>query len=473
MAGSTHRGAIRVRDVEVAFSDERARAPLKFGAVVMAEVTFCRVRVEVENRAGAVADGWGGIFLADFWSFPTPKLDHATRDGAMRRVVERYARAMRGLRDYGHPIDLALSLDDELGRILRDVTAELSLPVPLNRLTGLVCASPFDAALHDAFGNVNGIDTYDGYGPEWIDHDLGPYLGPAFRGRYPGDYVKPAYDPTVPIFHLVGGLDKLTRRELDAGDPKDAWPVSLDDWIEREGLFCLKVKLVGNDLAWDLDRIARVTAVADEVLRRQGRSELYLSLDTNEQCGAPEYMVELLERLRAEHPRAYAATLYVEQPTERDLAAHRHDMRRLASLKPVLIDESLTDLPAFDLAMELGWSGIALKTCKGQSHSLLFLAKATDAGIPYSVQDLTNPSLALIHSVGFAARIRTIKGVEANSRQFFPESSRAERAAHPDLFDVRDGVVSTTSLRGTGLGYDIARIARERERLAGGPARAR
>jgi len=133
-------------------------------------------------------------------------------------------------------------------------------------------------------------------------------------------------------------------------------------------------------------------------------------------------------------------------------------MRRLAALKPVLIDESLTDIPAFDLAMELGWSGIALKTCKGQSHSLLFLAKATEAGIPYSVQDLTNPGIALIHSVGLAARITTIKGVEANSRQFFPESSRAERAIHPGLFAVRDGIASTASLQGTGLGYQMPRI---------------
>lgn len=440
------------------FSDERARTPLKFGAVVMAEVTFCRVRIGVENRAGAVADGWGGIFLADFWSFPTPRIDHAARDRAMRRVVERCAAAARGLRDFGHPIDLAWSLDGAITSILREVTGELALPVPLNRLTGLVCASPFDAALHDAFGNVNAIDTYAGYGAEWMEHDLGCYLGPAFRGRFPGDYVKPAYDPAVPVFHLVGGLDKLTRRELDAGDPHDAWPVTLDDWIEREALFCLKVKLVGNDLAWDLDRIVQVTAVADGVLRTQGRSELYLSLDTNEQCETPEYMVELLERLRAEQRRAFAATLYVEQPTERDLSAHRHDMRRLAALKPVLIDESLTDMPAFDLAMELGWSGIALKTCKGQSHSLLFVAKATEAGVPYSVQDLTNPSLALIQSVGLAARIHTIKGVEANSRQFFPESSRAERAVHPGLFDVRGGVVGTTSLRGTGLGYQMGRI---------------
>ena len=48
-------------------------------------------------------------------------------------------------------------------------------------------------------------------------------------------------------------------------------------------------------------------------------------------------------------------------------------------------------------------------------------------GIPYAVQDLTNPSLAMIESVGLAARIHTIKGVEANSRQFFPKANEAGR----------------------------------------------
>jgi hypothetical protein len=134
-------------------------------------------------------------------------------------------------------------------------------------------------------------------------------------------------------------------------------------------------------------------------------------------------------------------------------------MRRLSALKPVIVDESLTDLESFDLALDLGWSGIALKTCKGHSADLIYVAKATEAGLPYSVQDLTNPSLALFHSIGLAARTHTIMGVEANSRQFFPASTRpGEKRVHEGIFTVRNGVARTGSLQGTGLGYQMARI---------------
>jgi hypothetical protein len=80
-------------------------------------------------------------------------------------------------------------------------------------------------------------------------------------------------------------------------------------------------------------------------------------------------------------------------------------------------------------------------------------------GIPYTVQDLTNPSLALIHSVGLGARLYTMMGVEANSRQFFPGSTTVgEKTVHDGIFTVRDGVARTDSLRGTGLGYQMDRI---------------
>ena len=155
-------------------------------------------------------------------------------------------------------------------------------------------------------------------------------------------------------------------------------------------------------------------------------------------------------------PECYDRILYIEQPTERDLLAHRHDMRALAQLKPVLVDESLTDSDSFDLSMELGWSGVALKTCKCQSAAAVLWSKARELGVPLSVQDLTNPSLALIQSVGMGARLHTIMGVEANSRQFFPDSTQnAEKIVHRGIFSLVHGEADTSSIRGTGLGYQM------------------
>lgn len=450
---------IRVVEIEPRFEDYQARTPLKFGAQVVPACTFFRCRVTVENRRGETADGWGGIFLMDFWAFPSPCVPHEQRVEAMKQVALRYCQLMAASRDFAHPLDLFLEQEEGLREINREVSQQLQLAEEMPFLAALVSASPVDAALHDAFGNANGISTYHGYGPEFMAHDLSRYLGPNFAGKYPDHYLRPHFLPEIPIFHLVGGLDKLTREEVDETDPADGLPNSLEEWIARDGVYCLKVKLRGTDLEWDLERTVAVYEVGRRELDKLGQPQLYLSVDTNEQCESPAYMVEYLQRLRERSLGAYEAVLYLEQPTERDLAAHRFDLREVAALKPVIVDESLTDLESFDLALELGWSGIALKTCKCHSADLLFLAKAAELGLPYTVQDLTNPSLALIHSVGLAARINTLLGVEANSRQFFPFATpEEERRVHQGLFAIRRGVARTDSLQGPGLGYQMEKI---------------
>jgi len=258
----------------------------------------------------------------------------------------------------------------------------------------------------------------------------------------------------VPVFHLVGGLDVLREKDAPADAPQDGVPNSFEKWIERDGVFCLKVKLRGKDLEWDVARTLEVRRIYGEV-RAKRRPNLpqrpFLTADTNEQCESPEYIVEYLAKIRRRAAEVFDEILYIEQPTERDLAAHRFDMRPLSKIKPVLIDESLTGPEDFRLAMELGWSGIALKSCKCLSSDLLLVPMAEMAGVPYAVQDLTNPSIALVESVGLAARTHTIQGVEANSRQFFPGANAAAAKVHPGLFDIRDGYAYTRSMTGPGL----------------------
>ena len=449
---------IVVKEAQIIYEPQQARTPLKFGGVVVENLFFCKVRLTVENGQGKVADGWGGIFLMDFWGWPDPNLDHHAKADTMQRVTEGFVDAVCDYEQPAHPIDIFMDLEDELARINERACADADLSPTQPFLSALVCASPVDAALHDAFGNVNGIDSYRGYNAEFMD-DLGKWLGPEFAGEYPEQYIRSEYLPKVPVFHLVGGLDKLTRDELDDTDPDDDMPSCLADWIPYEGMYCLKVKLRGDDLDWDVDRTIAVHDIGREELDKLGQSEMHLTADTNEMCESPQYIVEMLRKIRERSPETFERILYIEQPTERDLNASRHDMREIAALKPVIVDESLTTLESFDLAMELGWSGVALKSCKGQSSDMLFASKAGKLGIAYAVQDLTNPSISLIHSVGLGARLYTIMGVEANSRQFFPAStSDDEKRVHGGIFSLVGGEADTSSLRGTGLGYRMDEI---------------
>ncbi|HEY3397414.1 MAG TPA: enolase C-terminal domain-like protein [Armatimonadota bacterium] len=446
---------IRVQEVEASFSPEEFRTPLKFGTGVVSAITGLTVRARVETRAGQVADGWGHILLSDLWSYPG-NVPHELRDLAMRDLAETFCKLLAEQTDWAHPLDLYLRLKPELSRLAAEVTARRSLAEPFPLLAALVSASPADAALHDAFGRAHGISSYDGYGPDFVDHDLSVWCGPEFRGKHLSDYLRSSNQTALPIFHLVGGVDKLRRAEVTAEDPQDGLPVSLEEWIERDGLCCFKIKLRGHDIDWDVERTAEVAEVIVATYERLGQSgEFFLSTDSNETNESPATVVEYLEKLQRRSPLAYARLLYVEQPTERDLSGHRFDMREVTRHKPVIADEGITDVDKLRLARELGWSGVGLKTCKGHSASLLYMAMCTEFGMPYTLQDLTNPGLSLVHQAGLAARISTLKGFEYNARQFLPNASPELQARHESLFTVRDGHVLTESLAPVGLGYRL------------------
>ncbi len=456
---------IRVREVVTYRVPARFRTPLKFGAVTVEDIPIGYAKATVENRRGEVGVGWGAMFLMDLWAWPAARAPREATTQVMRDLFDAYAALAQGRADFAHPIDLFLTSEEELRRLGREACARLTPGEEIPFLGALVAASPVDHALHDAFGNVNRIDSYRGYGPEHMSSDMSRQLGPDYAGVYPSQFLRQDYLPSVPIFHLVGGADFLRRGEVAADMPDDGVPNSLDAWIERDGVFCLKVKLKGSDLAWDVERTLAVSEVYHEVRerRRAGLKERpTLTADFNEQCPSPDYVIEYLHGVREKRSRVYDELLYIEQPTERDLEAHRWDMRPLAALKPVLIDESLTSVSDFRRALELGWSGVALKSCKCLSSDLVLLCAAELAGIPYAVQDLTNPSLALIESVGLAARTRTI---------MVPRANEQCAKVHPDLFKIRDGRAYTRSMRGFGLGFQMDRMAELVAALEAAPGR--
>ena len=99
-------------------------------------------------------------------------------------------------------------------------------------------------------------------------------------------------------------------------------------------------------------------------------------------------------------------------------------MHEAAKLRPVVIDESLTDQEMLMLAREMGYSGAALKACKGQPQALLMAAVAQKHKMFLCVQDLTCPGASLIHSAGLAAHVPGVAAIEANARQYVPIANK-------------------------------------------------
>jgi hypothetical protein len=184
-----------------------------------------------------------------------------------------------------------------------------------------------------------------------------------------------------------------------------------------------------------------------------GVSPRQYSLDFNERCQNVEYLVEMLRKLKERAPGGFDRVQYVEQPTARDLQANpQNRMHAAAALRPVVIDESLQDLESLLLAREMGYTGAALKACKGQSQSLLMAAAAQTMGMFLCVQDLTCPGGSLIQSASLAAHVPGVAGIEANARQFCPAANRGWDQRFPGVFQVRNGVMDTTGLAGVGIG---------------------
>jgi L-alanine-DL-glutamate epimerase-like enolase superfamily enzyme len=442
------------------------RVPLKFGPETLTFVTCARVRLDVRGADGRIASGWGETPLSVQWAWPS-RLSYSERHEALQRFCRMLAEAWAGFDALGHPIEVGHAFQRQvLPRLLEELNDERRAQgtqgtyEPMPWLAALICCSPFDIALHDAYGVLHGKPIYELYGSPFMNLDLSHYLEPAdesavdFASKYPRDFFV-AGTTRLPAWHLVGGLDLLTDDDRVGDEPDDGYPVVLEDWIKRDGLHCLKVKLRGTDAAWDYARLVRVGEIA-----LAGGVD-WLTSDFNCTVTDPAYVNAILDRLVIEHPRIYGMILYVEQPFPYELEQHRIDAHSVSARKPLFMDESAHDWRLVRLGRRLGWTGVALKTCKTQTGALLSLCWAKAHGMTLMVQDLTNPMLAQIPHVLLAAHAGTIMGVETNAMQFYPDASLPEEVVHPGLYRRRAGHVDLRTLRGPGFGYRLDEIERE------------
>lgn len=451
----------RVVGCSLYFLPIATRVPLKFGPETLTHVTCARVKLTVTDDRGRTAEGWGETPLSVQWAWPSAA-GFDDRLGAMvafsGRLAEQWVESGPGS---GHPITLGHRfLEGQLpGLTDRFNEQERSGAEPMPRLAALICASAFDLALHDAHGVLNGVETYQTYGREFMQEDLSAFLesgpgGPSFSGAYPADFLDLNPPKTLPAWHLVGGKDPISPDELTGDEPRDGYPVLLRDWIERDGLKCLKIKLRGNDHDWDYARVAEVGRIAGET------GVDWLSTDFNCTVNDPEYVNAILDRLMKDEPGTFGKILYVEQPFPYDLESNRVDVHSVSARKPLFMDESAHDWKLVRLGRSLGWTGVALKTCKTQTGALLSLCWARAHGMTLMVQDLTNPMLAQIPHVLLAAHARTIMGVETNGMQFYPEASAMEARVHPGLYARKGGRLDWSTVRGAGMGYRQDEIRR-------------
>jgi L-alanine-DL-glutamate epimerase-like enolase superfamily enzyme len=401
--------------------------------------------VVVSDARGRQATGVSTGFLSTGWAFPTTAVDTERKDSAMREVATRLADVLGGVTDEADPLLVASILDAETDRVLREVARDHRLAAPIPRLAGAVCSSPLDLAVWDAWGRARGTASLDGLDGTALCLDLAAYLGRGFEGRWPAEWLT-SPRPQLLVQHVLGLGDPL-----DGPDPEeDELPGSLRAWVERDGVRRLKLKVSGSDPAADAARVVEAHETTRRALGGVPPQDVRVALDPNEGCSDTSPVHELLDRLEKDQPEVRAALDYVEQPTPRNDAVE--GLRALTERVPVVMDEGMGHLGDLGRVRDEGWSGVAIKTGKGLSHSLLTYCWARSTGRHVVIQDLTNPGIGLVQSAAFARRLHLDSDAfECNSRQYVPSANVDAARRWPELFQAEDGRVDVSRLEGPGL----------------------
>ncbi len=404
----------RIIDAKVDFHHQPFLRPLRISSGLITEITEARAEVTVSVN-GREATGRGSIYLSDLWAWPDPNLTHDQRDSALRDLCQKIAKGLWDLcgAEPTHPLELGLRLHES-------VCHHLDSPVP-SLLARAMCASPFDAAIHDAAGIAlerSAFTFCDDPAPIPSGDGL-------FRGGSACAAIKRMLRPPV--------------REFDAWliiSKDDPLEEAVAPWVRERGYRCFKIKILGQDTEPDVVRTADVYSAVKSFGARDPR----ITVDSNEANPDAASVWHYLQRLKVAREDVFDALEYLEQPTGRDIRLHRNNWRMVTGQKPVMLDEGLTDFDVLPEAMEQGWSGLALKTCKGHSFALTAAAWAVENGMLLSLQDLTNPGLSMIHAALFAAHVPTINGVELNSPQYTPAANAEWLPRLSGLFEPMDGI---------------------------------
>jgi L-alanine-DL-glutamate epimerase-like enolase superfamily enzyme len=442
-----------IREIALHERPVRLRLPFRFGVVTLTECPQAFVHARVELADGRSAWGGAAELMAPKWFDKNLALSNDDNFEQLRDVL-RLAR---------EAYFADATADTTFGHFARHHDAHQATCAArgLNPLLASYGPALLDRALLDAMCRALGVSFYAAVRGNLVG--LGA-RHPQFAG-FDWDLFLRTLAPATSIDarHTVGLVDAITAVDL-LQPVADGLPETLEQVVARYRHRHFKLK-VGGRIDADIARLTAIAAVLD-----RGAADYLVSLDGNEQFESAAGVAELLARMR-EAPalaRLLRSIAFIEQPIARKHALDV-DVRAIAAIKPVIVDESDGELDAFVRARERGYTGISSKTCKGVYRSLLNAARcaawsAEPGGTQYfmSGEDLTTQAglavqqdLALVNLLG-------ITHVERNGHHYvngmaaLPQAEqRAFLQAHPDLYEhshgatrlrIRDGRITLASL---------------------------
>jgi hypothetical protein len=447
-----------VRDIVLHERPVRMRLPFRFGVVTLTECPQAFVHARVELADGNCAWGGAAELMAPKWFDKNLALSNDDNFDQLRDVLRLASSAYR----------VDTTPDTAFGHFARHHDAHQAACAVRGHNPLLASYGPalIDRAVLDALCRALGVSFYAavrdnivGLGPrhaQFAGFDWDPFLHTL------------APSATIDARHTVGLVDTITAGDLEH-PVADGLPETLEQVVARHGHRYFKLK-VGGRIEQDVARLRAIAAVLD-----RSDAAYFVSLDGNEQYEDAAGVAELLAHLRQTPAlaRLLNSILFIEQPIARKNALSV-DVRAIAAVKPVIVDESDGELDAFVRARERGYTGISSKTCKGLYRSLLNAARCAAwnaqqdrTGYFMSGEDLTTQAGLAVQQDLALTNLLGITHVERNGHHYvngmaaLPETEQqAFLQAHPDLYEhshgatrlrIRAGRIALASLDGAGF----------------------
>ena len=227
--------------------------PLELSSGIITEVTEARTSVSV-RADGKEATGHGSVYLSDLWSWPDPAYTHAQRDAALRNLCRQFASNLDSLcgGEDQHPLELGL-------RLHHSVTLENHPPF----LARIMCASPFDAAIHDAVGIALQRSAFDFYEEQQPIPSADEYFPDEGTCRAISSLMRSKPLQEFQAWWIVGARDSLGS--------------DIPPKVKQRGYRSFKLKLLGGDVKAQVQRTIEVFRWVKDM----GVVDARLTLDSN------------------------------------------------------------------------------------------------------------------------------------------------------------------------------------------------
>lgn len=455
---------IKVDETHFYMRNVRTRMPFKYGVATLTSVPILHLVVSAEIE-GKRVEGVSADILPPKWFDKDPAKDYEENIEdllyAAQAAVGAYADAGSSARDFfaiwqqGYAATLAAGEDRGL-----------------NHLTAAHGSTLMERALIDATGKALGLSYYELLRDNVLALDLG-VLHARLRGVQPALALADKQLAVVQVRHTVGLADPIRSGDIAAAERlEDGLPQALEQYIDEQGIRYFKVK-VNGDLPADMDRLQAIASLLDTQA-----GDYTVTLDGNEQYRDMDSFLQLLDSIEKEHDNFWQRILYIEQPLERGVALDAGlaaGIAAAAAKKPMLVDESDGDIDTFARAIDLGYTGVSSKACKGLVKAVAnaALAKVLDADRYFLTgEDLMNLPVVPLHQDLAHLAALGVSHAERNGHHYvrgLGHLSDKERQAcldlHGDMYkqtgalaalDIRAGQLEVGSLQSPGLGVGAA-----------------